>query len=339
MISIILGTQWGDEAKGKLTDYYAQDADIAVRFQGGNNAGHTIVVGDDTFKLRLIPSGVVQGKDVVLGNGMVIDPSILKEELDGLRERNVKMGTLFISERAHVIMPYHKQEDGILEELKGRHKAGTTMRGIGPCYSDKVSRIGIRFVDLIDKQVFMEKLDIAYDIKKKYFAALGQDILVSKQEIIDSYTQYADLFRPFVTDISVLLNNAEAQGKNILMEGAQATHLDIDFGIYPFNTSSNCIAGGACTGAGIPPHSIGNIMGIVKAYTTRVGTGPVPTELEDNYGKHLADKGHEFGTVTGRPRRCGWLDLMLVKYSVMINGLDGVFVTKLDVLNQPFHAC
>ncbi|HOP08910.1 MAG TPA: adenylosuccinate synthase [Candidatus Methanofastidiosa archaeon] len=333
MISVILGTQWGDEAKGKLTDYYASNADISVRFQGGNNAGHTIVVDDDTFKLRLLSSGVVQGKDVVMGNGMVIDPAILIEEMNELRSRNVKMGKIYISERAHVIMPYHKQEDGILEELKGKSKAGTTRRGIGPCYSDKVSRLGIRYVDLIDESVFREKLDLVYSIKKKFFESLGHEMEVSKEDIIVEYLGYADLLRVYVTDTSVLLNNAEAEGKRILMEGAQATHLDIDFGIYPFNTSSNTVCGGVCTGAGIPPKKIGKVLGIVKAYTTRVGTGPVPTELEDGYGKHLAEKGHEFGTVTGRPRRCGWLDLMLVKYSHMLNGLDGIFITKLDVLN------
>lgn len=333
MISVILGTQWGDEAKGKLTDYYAGKADISVRFQGGNNAGHTIVVGDETFKLRLISSGVVQGKDVVMGNGMVIDPAILLEELDELRSKNVKIGKIYISERAHVIMPYHKQEDAILEELKGKHKAGTTKRGIGPCYSDKASRIGIRYVDLIDEAVFKEKLDVVYDIKKKFFSSLGHEIECSKKDIVEEYGKYADILRGYVTDTSVLLNEANNAGKRILMEGAQATHLDIDFGIYPFNTSSNTICGGVCTGAGVPPKSIGTVLGIVKAYTTRVGTGPVPTELEDDYGNHLAQKGHEYGTVTGRPRRCGWLDLMLVKYSHMLNHLDGIFITKLDVLN------
>jgi len=333
MISVILGTQWGDEAKGKLTDYYASNADISVRFQGGNNAGHTIVVDDETFKLRLLSSGVVQGKDVVMGNGMVIDPAILIEEIDELRSRNVKIGNIYISERAHVIMPYHKQEDGILEELKGKAKAGTTKRGIGPCYSDKVSRIGIRYVDLIDESVFREKLDIVYPIKEKYFNALGYEMDYLKEDIINEYLGYVELIGDYVTDTSVLLNKADEEGKKILMEGAQATHLDIDFGIYPYNTSSNTVCGGVCTGAGIPPRRIGNVLGVVKAYTTRVGTGPVPTELEDRYGRHLAERGHEFGTVTGRPRRCGWLDLMLVKYSHMLNGLDGIFITKLDVLN------
>jgi len=245
----------------------------------------------------------------------------------------VKIGNIYISERAHVIMPYHKQEDGILEELKGKNKAGTTKRGIGPCYSDKASRLGIRYVDLIDESVFREKLDIVYHIKEKFFNSLGHEMEYSKEDIIKEYNGYADLIRDYVTDTSVLLNKADDEGKRILMEGAQATHLDIDFGIYPYNTSSNTVCGGVCTGAGIPPKKIGKVLGIVKAYTTRVGTGPVPTELEDNYGRHLADKGHEYGTVTGRPRRCGWLDLMLVKYSHMLNSLDGIFITKLDVLN------
>lgn len=332
MISVILGSQWGDEAKGKLTDLYAENADLVVRFQGGNNAGHTIVVGDETFKLRLLPSGIVQGKDIVLGNGMVIDPAILKEELDGLKSRNVPIGAISISDRAHIIMPYHRQEDAILEELKGDLKAGTTKKGIGPCYSDKVSRIGIRFSDLINEDAFLEKLDAAYNVKSHFISSLGHELEVTKEEIIEQYTEYAKLFGPYVKDTSVLINEAHESGKRVLLEGAQGTHLDIDHGIYPFNTSSNTVCGGACTGAGIAPRNIGRVLGVVKAYTTRVGTGPVPTELFDENGKHLADIGHEFGTVTGRPRRCGWLDLMLVKYAHMLNGYDGLFITKLDVL-------
>ncbi|MHC1604578.1 MAG: adenylosuccinate synthase [Candidatus Methanofastidiosia archaeon] len=332
MISVILGSQWGDEGKGKLTDLYSKDAGMIVRFQGGNNAGHTIVVGDQIFKLRLLPSGIVQGKDVVLGNGMVIDPKILLEEINELRERNISLGKISISERAHIIMPYHRQEDEILEKLKGKQRAGTTKRGIGPCYSDKISRLGIRFVDLIDEKVFSEKLNLVYDIKKKYFESFGYDVEVSLEETFKAYNEYAKIFGPHVTDTAVLINEARLKGEKILLEGAQGTHLDIDFGIYPFNTSSNTVCGGACTGAGIPPRYIGTVLGIVKAYTTRVGTGPVPTELTDPYGRHMAEKGHEFGTVTGRPRRCGWLDLMLVKYSHMLNHFDGIFITKLDVL-------
>jgi adenylosuccinate synthase len=332
MISVILGSQWGDEAKGKLTDLYAENADLVVRFQGGNNAGHTIVVGDETFKLRLLPSGIVQGKDVVLGNGMVIDPEVLHEEISELQSRNIDFGTIYISERAHVIMPYHKQEDVILEDLKGKLKAGTTKRGIGPCYSDKVSRIGIRFTDLVDEKAFLTKLDTAYSIKEKFFKSLGYEMETSKDDIIRAYSSYASMFGKYVTDTPSLINEENAQGKRILFEGAQGTHLDIDFGIYPHNTSSNTVCGGACTGAGVPPRAINRVMGVVKAYTTRVGTGPVPTELTDDYGRHLAEKGHEFGTVTGRPRRCGWLDLMLIKYAHMLNHFDGIFITKLDVL-------
>ncbi len=332
MISVILGSQWGDEAKGKLTDLYAANADIVGRFQGGNNAGHTIVVGDEVFKLRLLPSGIIQGKDIVLGNGMVIDPSILLKELTQLKSRNLSIGNIAISERAHLIMPYHKQEDAILEELKGKYKAGTTMNGIGPCYSDKVSRLGIRFIDLINERSFLEKLDKIYSLKKRYFAGLGHKIEISKEDIIQTYKEHAKIFGKYVVDTSVLINEANAAGKNILLEGAQGTHLDIDHGIYPFNTSSNTVCGGACTGAGVAPHKIGKVVGVVKAYTTRVGTGPVPTELFDDYGKHMAKKGHEFGTVTGRPRRCGWEDLMLVKYAHMLNDFDGIFITKLDVL-------
>lgn len=332
MISVILGSQWGDEAKGKLTDLYAANADIVGRFQGGNNAGHTIVVGDEVFKLRLLPSGIIQGKDIVLGNGMVIDPSILLKELTQLKSRNLPIGNIAISERAHLIMPYHKQEDAILEELKGKYKAGTTMNGIGPCYSDKVSRLGIRFIDLINEKIFLEKLDKIYSLKKRYFAGLGYKIGISKEDIIQTYNEYAKIFGKYVVDTSVLINEANAAGKNILLEGAQGTHLDIDHGIYPFNTSSNTVCGGACTGAGVAPHKIGKVVGVVKAYTTRVGTGPVPTELFDGYGKHMARIGHEFGTVTGRPRRCGWEDLMIVKYAHMLSDFDGIFITKLDVL-------
>jgi adenylosuccinate synthase len=332
MVSVIIGSQWGDEGKGKVTDYYAEKADYITRFQGGNNAGHTVVVGDKTFKFRLIPSGAVSGKTVVIGNGTVVDPEILLEEISDLEAEGIPV-TLHLSDRAHVIMPYHKLQDILEENLKGTLKAGTTKRGIGPCYQDKVGRFGIRFVDLLDTQVFKEKLEIFMAMKRALFKAHNEPFKLNTDEVFDTYNRYAEKLAKYVTDTSVLINQAIAEGKNVLMEGAQGTHLGIDHGIYPYGTSSNCVAGGACTGGGISPLHIKEVVGIVKAYTTRVGTGPVPTELEDETGTHLRDRGAEYGTVTGRPRRCGWLDMMLLRYSSRINGFTGLAITKLDVLN------
>jgi adenylosuccinate synthase len=275
MISVILGSQWGDEAKGKLTDLYAANADLVVRFQGGNNAGHTIVVGDETFKLRLLPSGVGQGRDVVLGNGMVIDPSILMEELGELTARSVPVGNISISDRAHVILPYHRQEDAILEELKGALKAGTTGKGIGPCYADKVSRIGIRFADLSTRRHSRKSLTRPTPSRRRSFHHSGTIMNVSKQEIVREYSEYARILAPYVTDTSTLSPRTTSREAHT-SRGCQGTHLDIDHGIYPYNTSSTTILRWRCTGAGIPPHSIGRVLGIVKAYTTRVGTGRYP---------------------------------------------------------------
>ncbi|MBU7025892.1 MAG: adenylosuccinate synthase [Theionarchaea archaeon] len=332
MVSVIIGSQWGDEGKGKVTDYYSEKADYIVRFQGGNNAGHTVIVGDETFKFRLIPSGAVSGKHVVIGNGTVVDPEILLEEISELEQKGIPVN-LHLSERAHVIMPYHKLQDALEEKLKGKLKAGTTKRGIGPCYQDKVGRFGIRFVDLMDKQVFREKLELFITMKQKLFNAHNEPFDLEVNEVFDVYNGYAEKLEKYIADTSLLVNTAVIQGKNILMEGAQGTHLGIDHGIYPYGTSSNCVAGAACTGAGIPPVYIKKVLGIVKAYTTRVGTGPVPTGLVDETGAYLQKKGGEYGTVTGRPRRCGWLDLVLLRYSHRVNGFTGIALTKLDVLN------
>ena len=332
MISVIIGSQWGDEGKGKITDYYAGNADFIVRFQGGNNAGHTVVVKDKEFKFRLIPSGAVSGKKVIIGNGTVVDPEILLEEITELEQRGIPVN-LHLSERAHVIMPYHKLQDALEEKLKGKLKAGTTMKGIGPCYQDKVGRFGIRFVDLIDKEVFKEKLDMFMPMKQILFQAYNEPFNLNTNEVFEVYNGYAEKLEKYVADTSLVIDTAVKEGKNILMEGAQGTHLGIDHGIYPYGTSSNCVAGAACTGAGVSPLLIREVLGIVKAYTTRVGTGPVPTELTDETGDYLRKRGGEYGTVTGRPRRCGWLDLVLLRYSHRVNGFTGIALTKLDVLN------
>lgn len=332
MVSVIIGSQWGDEGKGKVTDYYSKKADFVVRFQGGNNAGHTVVVEGKEFKFRLIPSGAVSGKHTVIGNGVVVDPEILLEEIDELQKEGISIN-LHISERAHVILPYHKLQDVLEEKLKGNFKAGTTKKGIGPCYQDKVGRFGIRFVDLLDEEVFREKLEQFFPMKQALFSAHDEPFDLDIESIYEQYSQYAERLRGYVEDTSVLLDTAIASGKHVLMEGAQGTHLGIDHGIYPFGTSSNCVAGAASVGAGISPRHIQDIMGIVKAYTTRVGTGPVPTELTDEIGTYLRDRGREYGTVTGRPRRCGWLDLLLLRHSHRVNGFTCLAITKLDVLN------
>ena len=332
MISVIIGSQWGDEGKGKVTDYYSKKAGYIVRFQGGNNAGHTVVVEDKEFKFRLIPSGAVSGKHVIIGNGVVVDPETLLQEISELEQQGIPVN-LHLSERAHVIMPYHKLQDALEEKLKGKLKAGTTMKGIGPCYQDKVGRFGIRFVDLLDKDVFKEKLDMFMEMKRKLFQAHNEPFNLKVNEVFNLYNEYAERLRKYVEDTSLLIDKGIKEGKNILMEGAQGTHLGIDHGIYPYGTSSNCVAGAASTGAGVSPLKIKEILGIVKAYTTRVGTGPVPTELEDETGQYLRERGGEYGTVTGRPRRCGWLDMVLLRYSNRVNGFTGIAITKLDVLN------
>jgi adenylosuccinate synthase len=330
---LIVGTQWGDEGKGKITDLMARDADMVVRFQGGNNAGHTIVIGDKTFKLHLVPSGILrENVTSVIGNGLVIDPEVLLKELEGLKELGVKTGKLVISDRAHLIMPYHKILDGLEEEAKGANAAGTTRRGIGPCYADKASRFGIRFCDLLDEAELERKLTAAYPSKKAYIEALGGKLDIPLDEMLAQYIGFGKKLGAHVADSSVLINEALDQGKNVLFEGAQGVHLDIDHGIYPHNTSSATITGGCCTGAGVAHSRIDKVIGVVKAYTSRVGTGPFPTELFDATGDHLGTVGKEFGTTTGRKRRVGWLDLVMLRYSSRLCGFNSIVLTKADVM-------
>ncbi|MEM3445460.1 MAG: adenylosuccinate synthase [Thermoplasmata archaeon] len=330
--TVIVGTQWGDEGKGKITDVLAEKADIVVRYQGGSNAGHTIVIGNKKFAFHLLPSGILRpDKVVVIANGVVLDPAVLFQELEKLREMQIQTAELKISDRAHLVMPYHKQIDALEEEVKGKFGAGTTRRGIGPCYSDKASRFGLRVCDLLDENEFLEKLKVVYEMKKRLLASYGKEI-VDFQSILNEYLDYGRKLSQYVTDTACYLNEAIEQGKRVLLEGAQGTHLDIDHGIYPHCTSSNTFAGGACTGAGLPPAKIGRVIGVVKAYTSRVGEGPFPTEMQDKTAEVIREKGQEYGTTTGRPRRVGWLDLVMVNYSVMLNGVDCIALTKVDTL-------
>jgi adenylosuccinate synthase len=332
---VLIGAQWGDEGKGKITDFLAEKADVVVRYQGGNNAGHTVVVGDAEYKLHLIPSGILYPRTTcVIGNGVVVDPEVLLKELAYLKERGIDTTGLRISGKAHVIMPYHKMLDELEEERRGDNKIGTTKRGIGPCYMDKYARAGIRIADLLEKDELTEKLEVALEQKnhllEKVYDVQGLDF----EEVLAAFYGYGQQIKDFVTDTSLLINDYYDAGKNVLFEGAQGTLLDLDHGTYPFVTSSHPIAGGACIGAGIGPTRINKVLGVVKAYTTRVGEGPFPTELQDELGEAIRKAGWEFGTTTGRPRRCGWFDVVMFKYSVRISGIDHVALTKLDVLDQ-----
>ena len=331
----IVGTQWGDEGKGKIVDLLAEFADIVVRFQGGNNAGHTMVVDGKQFISHLVPSGILQGKTCLLGNGMVVDPAVLVQELDNLKSKGIHVGPdrLKISEKAHIIMPYHKQIDLAREKMKGDKKIGTTGRGIGPCYEDKATRRGIRFVELLDPEHFAERVRTILEEKNFYLKQYLSAETLDPENIIDQYQGYADRLAPHVVNISIVMNQAIKENKQILFEGAQGTHLDIDHGTYPFVTSSNTVSGNACCGAGIGPKEITGVVGIVKAYTTRVGSGPFPTELFDEIGDKIQKKGAEFGATTGRRRRCGWLDTVLLRNAARLNGLTGLVITKLDVLD------
>ena len=333
---VIVGTQWGDEGKGKIVDLLSEFADIVVRFQGGNNAGHTIVVNGKQFISHLVPSGILQKKTCLIGNGMVVDPAVLVEELDNLESKGIDVGSdnLKISEKAHIIMPYHKQIDLAREKKKGDKKIGTTGRGIGPCYEDKACRRGIRFVELIDFEGFTEKIRTVMEEKNFYLKHYLSSETLDPESIIDQYKGYAERLAPHVVNISVVMNQAIKANKQILFEGAQGTHLDIDHGTYPYVTSSNTISGNACCGSGIGPKEITGVVGIVKAYTTRVGEGPFPTELFDEIGDAIQVKGAEFGATTGRKRRCGWLDSVLLRNSARLNGLTGLAITKLDVLDE-----
>jgi len=331
---VLIGAQWGDEGKGKITDFLAEKADLVVRYQGGNNAGHTVVVGEEEFKLHLIPSGILYpDKTCLIGNGVVIDPEVLLKELEYLAKRGVNTDNLRISGRAHVIMPYHKKLDEVEEERKGANKIGTTKRGIGPAYMDKAARVGIRMVDLMDKEEFAAKLEANLEAKnhllEKVYDVEGFDF----DEIFKVYQRYADALRKYVADTSLIIHEAINSGKHVLFEGAQGTLLDLDHGTYPFVTSSHPISGAACIGAGLGPTKISKVVGIAKAYTTRVGEGPFPTELNDEMGDYIRKAGNEFGTTTGRPRRCGWFDAVIARYAARVSGLDVLAVTKLDVLS------
>ena len=331
----MIGAQWGDEGKGKITDLLSRSADVVVRPQGGVNAGHTIVVKGQTFKLHLIPSGILYpDTECIIGSGTVIDPKILLQEFDQLERLNVSASNLFISQTAHITMPYHRLIDQASEEQRGKHKIGTTGRGIGPTYADKSERTGIRVVDLMDADTLRKRLTWAINYNNVILEKLYNLAPLDPEEVIREYQVYADRLRPHVIDSSLKIYDAIQQRKNILFEGAQGTLLDLDHGTYPYVTSSNPIAGGACVGSGIGPTMIDRVIGVAKAYTTRVGEGPFPTELDGELNQMLCDRGAEFGTTTGRRRRCGWFDGVIGRYAVRINGLDCLAITKLDVLDE-----
>lgn len=330
---VIVGAQWGDEGKGKVIDIFAKKADLVARYQGGNNAGHTVVIDNDSFILHLVPSGILhKGKTCIIGNGVVVDPKALLEEIKTLESKGIKInGRLLVSQDAHVIFPYHKKLDELREAKK--KKIGTTKKGIGPCYADKAARLGIRFVDLLNDEVFKEKLknnlDEKNDILSKIYGVEG----FSFNGLYNEYTDYANRLKKYICDTALALNDAIKKKRRVLFEGAQGTLLDVDHGTYPFVTSSNATAGGASTGTGVGPTKIDKVIGVVKAYTTRVGEGPFPTEFPRDLMEKIRTKGNEFGATTGRPRRCGWFDSIVVKHSVMVNGIDEIVVTKLDVLD------
>jgi adenylosuccinate synthase len=332
---VVVGTQWGDEGKGKIVDLLTEKAHYVIRFQGGNNAGHTLVVNGKKYIFHLIPSGILHPHTVcVIGNGVVVDPEVLLDEIAKLKQEGVPIGPekLIISERAHLIMPYHKALDLAREAKAKGGKIGTTGRGIGPCYEDKVGRRGLRMIDLLNPRYFKEKLEVVLEEKNQILRYLSAEPL-SYEDIVEMYLSYGEALRPHIKDVSSILYQAKREGKNLLFEGAQGTFLDIDFGTYPYVTSSNTLAGNACCGSGVGPTEIDHVMGIVKAYTTRVGEGPFPTEQKNEIGEYLREKGGEFGSTTGRPRRCGWLDLVMVKTAVRLNGLSSIAITKLDVLS------
>lgn len=332
--TVVLGAQWGDEGKGKVTDFFASSADYVVRFQGGNNAGHTIVVGDEKLALSLTPSGVLYPDCVpVIGSGCVIDLAFLKKELEMLNSKNVSTKKLAISPNAHVIMPYHKLLDELIEESLGENKIGTTKKGIGPCYADKIQRTGIRIQDLLDDEVFAEKVKTNVEEKNQLLTKIYGRNPMDPNEIINEFKNYKEIINNHVKDTSLMISNAIKEGKNILFEGAQGTLLDIDHGTYPFVTSSNTTSANAAIGSGVGPLNLNKIVGVTKAYISRVGSGPFITEQKNDIGDYLIEKGAEFGVVTGRRRRCGWLDLISLKYSVRVNSLTELFITKLDVLS------
>jgi adenylosuccinate synthase len=330
---VLLGAQWGDEGKGKATDLLGDRVDYVVRYQGGNNAGHTVVIGDQKYALHLLPSGILSPNVVpVIGNGVVIDPGVLLTEIKGLNERGIDTSKLKISTNAHLITPYHRTIDKVSERFLGNSKIGTTGRGIGPAYADKINRIGIRIQDLFDPSILQQKIEGALRDKNQVLIKVFNRKGLEVEEVLKEYLEYAEILAPYIADTGLLLNKALDAGKNVLLEGSQGTLLDVDHGTYPFVTSSNPTAGGACTGSGIGPTRISRVIGIVKAYTTRVGSGPVPTELFDEDGEKLRTIGGEIGVTTGRARRCGWYDAPIARYAVRVNGLTDFFLTKLDVL-------
>jgi adenylosuccinate synthase len=330
---VLLGSQWGDEGKGKATDLLGDRVDYVVRYQGGNNAGHTVVIGDKKFALHLLPSGILTPEVIpVIGNGVVIDPAVLLQEIAGLNAQGIDTSKLLISANAHLITSYHVTLDKVTERFLGKAQIGTTGRGIGPTYSDKIARVGIRVQDLFDESILRQKVEGALANKNQFLVKVFNRRAIEADAVVEDLLQYADALRPWVRDTSLLLNQALDQGKVVLLEGGQGTLLDVDHGTYPFVTSSNPTAGGACTGSGIGPTRIDRVVGILKAYTTRVGSGPFPTELFDDDGEKLRIIGGERGVTTGRPRRCGWFDVPIARFATRVNGLTDTFLTKLDVL-------
>ena len=331
---VLLGAQWGDEGKGKITDYLAERADYVVRYQGGNNAGHTVVVNGEEFKLRLIPSGIISGHATcVIGNGVVVDLKVLIKEMEYLKAKGVDVSRLRISDRCHLIMPYHIKQDECEEMAKGDAKIGTTKNGIGPCYMDKCARTGLRMGDVVDPDYFRARLANAVALKNNLLTKLYGVEPFDADAIADEYLALAEQIKDQICDTSYLLDEALKAGKKVCFEGAQGTLLDIDHGTYPFVTSSNPNSGAACVGAGVGPQHINEVLGIIKSYTTRVGAGPFPTELNDAIGEEMQQRGHEYGTVTGRARRCGWMDLAIVNYAIRLNGITGLALMKLDILD------
>ncbi len=329
----IIGAQWGDEGKGKATDLLGSSVDYVVKFNGGNNAGHTVVIGDEKYALHLLPSGILTpGCTPVIGNGVVVDLDVLFTEIDALEARGVDTGLLKVSANAHVIADYNRQLDKVTERFLGKRRIGTTGRGIGPTYADKMNRIGIRIQDLFDEKILTAKVEGALELKNQILTKVYNRRTVTVEEIVESLLTHAERLAPMVCDTGLLLNQALDRGETVLLEAGQATLLDVDHGTYPFVTSSSATAGGACTGSGIPPMRLDQVIGIVKAYTTRVGEGPFPTELHDEHGEHLRKVGAEYGTTTGRPRRCGWFDAVIARYAARVNGVTDFVLTKLDVL-------
>jgi adenylosuccinate synthase len=333
--TVVVGTQWGDEGKGRFTDLFAKEMHLVVRYQGGHNAGHTLVVDGESFALQLVPSGVLYDHITpVIGNGVVVDPQVLLDEVDMLTRRGVDCSRLRVSSNAHLILPYHQELDRVIERHLGKNKLGTTKRGIGPAYADKASRVGLRVQDLFDRKIFEQKLDVALREKNLVLAKVYNQLPLDRDEIVAAYLdEIAPRLEPYVCDTVGLVHDALEAGHHVLLEGAQATFLDLDHGTYPYVTSSNPVAGGACTGAGVGPRHIERVVGVAKAYITRVGSGPFPTELTDDVGDLLVERGHEFGTNTGRRRRPGWFDAVMLRHAVRVNSLSEVAITKLDVLD------